>query len=318
MKNRAVIYTISILSVTFLYSCTFFFIPLKKMTEVCLYTAQVEGQAVCAIPLSLPFMAFYMLLPLIVTLVLQKLVYREPLRDIGFTFKWTPWYLFAWLAPVALAYISLSIGQLLPGVTLDLHMSGYIENLAKTMPPEQVEAFRKQAEATNYGILLATVQALVAGITINALFAFGEEAGWRGMMLKHTEGAGFYKASALIGAVWGIWHFPVIIQGYNFPDHPVAGVFMMVLFCIALTPPMIYAVKKTGSVIAAAVFHGSINASAGMTVIFLKGGNDLTTGAVGACSIASLVILNIALYVYDRYYAPENEKVITSKGGARP
>ena len=35
---------------------------------------------------------------------------------------------------------------------------------------------------------------------------------------------GFLKTSVLTGFIWGVWHAPIILQGHNYPQHPVAGV----------------------------------------------------------------------------------------------
>lgn len=315
--KRAINYVIAVLSVSYLYSCVYFFLPLKKMGEICLAKAQVEGQEMCVLPLSMIFMIFYMFIPMIVAIVMQKMVYKEPLRDVGFSFKWTPWYFFAWLMPVAATYLAISAASFFPGCSVDLQMSAYIENAAKSLTADQVAAMKKQIEAMGtYTLLIVTFQGMIAGVTINAVAAFGEEAGWRGFLQKNMEGINFYKTAAIIGAVWGLWQLPVIIQGHNYPEHPVAGIFMMTAWCMLLTPLMMYAVKKTGSVLAAAIFHGTLNGTGGMMVLFVKGGNDLTTGAAGLASMIALLILNIGLYLYDRFYAADEEKVITKKAGA--
>jgi len=58
----------------------------------------------------------------------------------------------------------------------------------------------------------------------------------------------------------------------------VAGVGMMIVFCILLSPVMTYIVIKSKSVVPAAVFHGTMNAAAGIGILYLAGGNDLTIG----------------------------------------
>ncbi len=58
----------------------------------------------------------------------------------------------------------------------------------------------------------------------------GEELGWRGFLLKQCSYMDFWKMSLVIGIIWGLWHAPIIIQGYNYPQNPVIGVFMMIGF----------------------------------------------------------------------------------------
>ena len=48
----------------------------------------------------------------------------------------------------------------------------------------------------------------------NALFAIGEEAGWRGYPAPELERHFGPRASAaLMGIIWGVWHTPVNIMG---------------------------------------------------------------------------------------------------------
>lgn len=47
------------------------------------------------------------------------------------------------------------------------------------------------------------VQGLMAGLTINALFAFGEEYGWRGVLSDLLAPLGRVRATLLVGVLWG-------------------------------------------------------------------------------------------------------------------
>lgn len=46
--------------------------------------------------------------------------------------------------------------------------------------------------------------------------------------------------------------------------------------------------------------HGSLNATAGLAIVVVKGGNDLTTGVTGLAGLIVLAIVNVGLFVYDR------------------
>ena len=83
-----------------------------------------------------------------------------------------------------------------------------------------------------------------------------EEIGWRGLLQRELGFMEFWKSSLTIGVIWGIWHAPIILQGHNYPEHPVIGVFMMTIWCILLAPIFSYIRLKSKSVIAAAIMHG--------------------------------------------------------------
>jgi len=111
---------------------------------------------------------------------------------------------------------------------------------------------------------------------------------------------GFWKSSALIGVIWGVWHAPLILQGHNYPQHPVVGVFMMIGWCLLLAPIFSYVRLKAKSVLAAAIIHGSLNATAGLAIMVVEGGSDLVIGVTGLAGFIVLAIVNIGIFAYVR------------------
>jgi uncharacterized protein len=168
---------------------------------------------------------------------------------------------------------------------------------------------RRHYQCTLYG--LAVIQGLIAGATINAIAGFGEELGWRGFLLKSFKEMNFLKASIIIGFIWGIWHSPLILMGHNYPQHPEIGVLMMTIWCILLTPLFLYFTVKAKSVIAAAIMHGTLNATAGIAIMVIDGGNDLTVGMTGIAGFISLIVVLILLFIYDNNLS--KEKIMTNK-----
>ena len=58
-----------------------------------------------------------------------------------------------------------------------------------------------------WGVIgITLLSGLFAGITINALFSFGEEIAWRGFLMKEFRGKKFLSAVLWIGVIWGLWH----------------------------------------------------------------------------------------------------------------
>lgn len=87
------------------------------------------------------------------------------------------------------------------------------------------------------------------------------------------------------------------------------GVLMMIMFTLLLSPIFSYVRLKAKSVLAAAIIHGSLNASIGLPLMILKGGNDLTTGITGLSGFAALLMINLVLFIYDYYFS--NEKIMS-------
>ncbi|NPV30693.1 MAG: CPBP family intramembrane metalloprotease [Firmicutes bacterium] len=260
-----------------------------------------------AAPGSLVLSVAYMFVPMTGALVVQRLIYREPLREpFGLSFKLNRWFLVAWLLPPLIAFATLGVSLLFPGIEFSPEMAGMFERFKSSLTPEQLQEMRNQAAALPvHPIWLALLQGLIAGVTVNAVAAFGEELGWRGLLQRELGCIGFWKSSAIIGIIWGLWHAPLILQGHNYPQHPLAGVLMMTIFTLLLSPVFGYIRLKAKSVIAAAIMHGTLNGTYGLAIMVIKGGNDLTVGVTGLAGFVVLVCVNLGLVVYDRIFAKE-------------
>jgi len=258
--------------------------------------------------------AIYMFVPLI-SAILVKAVFKEPLfQGLLISFKINRWFFAAWLIFPVVILASFGISLLFPYITYNPELTGLFDRAGSTVPPEQIETFKNQlASLPVHYVWVALAQGLLAGITINAIAAFGEEAGWRGFFLNQLKDTHFLKAVLIIGSVWGIWHAPLILMGHNYPQHPVIGVFMMVVFCVLLTPIMQYLTIKSKSVIAAAIAHGTMNAVAGLSIMSISGGNDLSAGITGLTGFITLIIFSALIFIYD--YFISKEKIMVNKLG---
>ncbi|HIC94786.1 MAG TPA: CPBP family intramembrane metalloprotease [Anaerolineae bacterium] len=185
-------------------------------------------------------------------------------------------YLWAWLLPPALAVVTGLLTLALGAGRLDLEFSALREAMAqapggKAISPEMVVA-----------IQLAF--ALTFAPLFNCLFALGEELGWRGFLLPHLLPLGRWKAILLSNVVWGFWHAPAILQGHNYPDRPVLGIFMMIVFCLLMGAVFSWLYLRTGSPWAPTLAHASLNATAGLPMLFLTD-VDIAVGGTVASAI---------------------------------
>jgi membrane protease YdiL (CAAX protease family) len=252
-------------------------------------------------PIGIAFGVIYMFVPMSIAILLQKAFYRGPVKGpLGISFRLNRWFLVAWLLPPAIALATLAVSLLVPGVEYSPQMQGIVERLAPLLTPEQAQQLEKQIAAMPVGVFwLLLLQGLIAGITVNAVAAFGEEVGWRGLLQRELACLGFWRSSVLIGFIWGLWHAPLILQGHNYPQHPAAGVLMMTLWCMLLGPIFSYVRVKARSVIAAAIIHGTLNATYGLSILLIRGGNDLTTGVTGLPGFIVLAVVILLLWLHD-------------------
>jgi len=257
----------------------------------------------------------YMFIPGISAIIVKKLIFKEKLRsDLLISFKINKWFFVAWLIMPIVSFVTLGVSLLFPGVTYNPEMTGLAERFTSMTSPEQLDQLKTQIAALPVSpIWLILLMGLIAGITINGLAAFGEELGWRGFLLYQFRNMSFVKASLLIGVIWGIWHAPLILMGHNYPQHPEIGVLMMVGLCILITLVAMYFTIKSKSVIAAAILHGTMNATVTISIIPISGGNDLLVGVPGLAGFIALILVLTGIFVYDRFISKENimsEKIV--------
>ena len=259
------------------------------------------------------FGAGYMIIPALSVVIVMKLIHKEEMKsNLLISFKINRWFFVAWLSMPIIVFSTLGINLLFPNVSYNPEMTGLFERFSNLLPEEDIDQMHEELENLPINLIwLILIQGLVAGITINALFAFGEELGWRGFLLKAYKEMNFLKASLVIGFIWGIWHAPVILMGHNYPYHPQLGVLMMVIFCMLLTPFHLYVTIKARSVLAAAIMHGTMNATAAISIVAIEGGTDLDSGITGLAGFITLAIYLLILFIYDTYIS--KDKILSNR-----
>ena len=251
------------------------------------------------------FSTAYMFFPMLTALVLQA-IDKEKFNHTGLVnFKIRGPWLVAWLLPVAMVFLCILVNGLMPGVELTYNAEQLINQYH--IPEDQQELVREQMGQYPAWIMAVSVvlSGLLAGITINAIAAFGEEYGWRNYLVGALREVKFWKAALFIGVVWGIWHLPLILMGHNYPNEPQWGVLLMVVFCVLAGVLELYFVLKAKSMIVAAVLHGTINAVSGMTIYFTLGGNDFLNGMTGLSGFIAMGLTILCIWVYDRFISKE-------------
>ncbi|MEH0111054.1 CPBP family intramembrane glutamic endopeptidase [Tersicoccus sp. MR15.9] len=139
-------------------------------------------------------------------------------------------------------------------------------------------------------VSLGTVVALqflnvLIGAFVNIVPSLGEELGWRGWLLPALLPAGVPTAVVVSGALWGLWHAPLILLGYNYPGGPGwLAVIAMICFAVVIGAVLSWIRMRTDSIWPVAAAHGAINAAAGFPLVFLAWGttfSPLTTTILG-------------------------------------
>lgn len=87
----------------------------------------------------------------------------------------------------------------------------------------------------------------------------GEEFGWRGYALPALQaGMGWRTASLALGAVWGVWHLPLLFLADTVQAHMTIAIFLLSTVAMSVLFGWL-ALRTGGSVRAALVLHTAIN-----------------------------------------------------------
>lgn len=168
-------------------------------------------------------------------------------------------YLLAAFVPALLIFASAVIYFILFPAHLDLTAARLIETYGQFgMPTDLPHTVDSLITLGLVGVFLSP------WILPIVLFAFGEEAGWRGYFLPILlQLMGKQKAILLSGFLWGVAHAPLVYLGLNYgleyPGAPYTGMMAMTLFCMVLGIWLSFVTMESGSVIPASILHGSIN-----------------------------------------------------------
>ncbi|WP_326638064.1 CPBP family intramembrane metalloprotease [Streptosporangium sp. NBC_01755] len=143
------------------------------------------------------------------------------------------------------------------------------------------------------GVLVAVqvATAFLIAPLINSIAAFGEEWGWRGWLLPRLMPLGTWRALLVSGLIWGAWHFPLTLRGYNYPELGAWAAPMFVVFCVVFGALLGWFRLYSGSVWPAVVGHGSLNASGGLTLLVGDAADPPNLAVVGITGLVGSVLL---------------------------
>jgi uncharacterized protein len=126
---------------------------------------------------------------------------------------------------------------------------------------------------------------------INTIPALAEEWGWRGWLLPHLLRLGAWRALLLSGVIWGAWHAPLTLRGYNYPELGAWAAPVFVGFCVIFGALLGWLRLTTGSVWPAVIGHAALNASGGVVFLVGDAANPPNLAIAGITGVAGWVLL---------------------------
>lgn len=233
-----------------------------------------------------------MFIPLISTIITNKLLLKRSLSEFGINIRkfYIRYIVIALLYPFMIIGISIPIAYVI-GIEIDFSFSELFNTLVQI---SQTSGLPYQTV-----IILFTIQLITAPF-FNMIFAFGEEAGWRGYLLTRLEEEfGTEQAIILSGFVWGLWHWPLILAiGYNYTyEARYYGAILFVISTIMIGVFLSWLRIKTDSVIMPSLAHGAFNAYVNLGSYLLLIG-PLMGYPAGVIPIIAETIIAVILWIY--------------------
>jgi membrane protease YdiL (CAAX protease family) len=109
-----------------------------------------------------------------------------------------------------------------------------------------------------------------------AVWALGEELGWRGFLFPRLQQRfGFHGACLITGLIWAVWHFPGLLWAdYNAGTNAVFALVCFTVMVVAMAYIMGYLRVRSGSIWPCVLLHATHNT-------FVQGIFDPLTAPVG-------------------------------------
>lgn len=187
--------------------------------------------------------------------ILFRLVFREGFGDVGWRPGKAKFWLWAYFGPLALAAITILVALLFGKATV-------AAGLADQTMLDAVffKLSWPMRDVSTAGLLWQRFFAVAVIMTIPGfVFAFGEELGWRGYLLPRLIEARWPCPLVVSGAVWGVWHFPLIILTGYAHGAVVLSLAMFTLLTVLFGVFIGWLRLASGSVFVAAMAHASFN-----------------------------------------------------------
>jgi len=219
-------------------------------------------------------------------------------------------YLAAWLLPLLAVIVGGAVYYLAFPQFFDPNLTSAREAVASTP---------SLAAASPWTLMLIiTLSAIITGPVLLLLQSIGEEFGWRGYLLprlverftgaepasgsaRDAVPAGLYaaaarKAALLVGVIWGLWHWPgIFLEMKAFPGTPIIVALVDLVAKCSVGVLLAWVTLRSGSAWPAAIGHGVVNATFGLSLYMLNGPMNRLLGPLPSGLIGVLGYLALAL-----------------------
>jgi membrane protease YdiL (CAAX protease family) len=230
--------------------------------------------------------------PAIACFVVRKWITREGFADAGLGLHVRSWrlYLFAWLLPLAVVALvvaeAVALGISSPDFTL-------VHAVAAKAAAHDVSSI------SQHGLLIVP-QLMLTSVVLTPVL-WGEEFGWRSYLQQRIFVGRPVLAATATGLIWGAWHFPITLRGYDYPDHPVLGSFLLIIIAVLIAYIFGWIRERSGTIWAPSLAHAAVNSTGGLSLLWLAGtyGPSIISFG-GLLAVPPLFIVCLCIGYFDR------------------
>jgi hypothetical protein len=133
----------------------------------------------------------------------------------------------------------------------------------------------------------------------NGIFSLStdEELGWRGYLQgRLIERFGLSRGIIVLGLLASFWHLPLLLAGYNYPQHPVLGAFVLSpLLLVAASFFMAWLTLGHSKLWPAALAHGAGDSIQGGLMSSIK--TSLPGLYVYLTELAFIIIIGVIFFI---------------------
>jgi len=227
--------------------------------------------------------------PAIAAIIVRKWITREGFADagLGLRLRGWPYYLAGWLLPLFVVGVIVAEARLLGIATPDFALSRALAG----------EAGERARQMTMSLSAIPLIPATLLFALVTTPIFWGEEFGWRGYLQQRLLAGRPIASAIVVGIIWGTWHFPLTLRGYNYPDHPVFGSAIFVVIAILLAYVFGWIFRRSGSIWASSLAHAATNGVGGtLTVLWFAGAGPTIVGYAGLLAVPPILAVCATIY----------------------
>ena len=142
--------------------------------------------------------------------------------------------------------------------------------------------------------LAALALTILVAPFLNLPLYLGEELGWRGFLTPRLVALIGRPGVLVSGAIWALWHLPLILLGYNYGTQPLVGMLVWIPLCMSFSVLLTALRNRGGAIWPAALAHGVLNQLATLLTGTLLVTSRFTPLIDGAAGLAGLLMFGTA------------------------